>query len=321
MRSWVIRAGAAGLAVTLGPGATIAQPGTPPANAATASPPAVAATVNGETIPLDQVDALIKTKFTFAPLTAGQTRQVRVELTAELVDDLLLKQFLRQHGPKVDPAEIDKQLQAFIASLTRQGKTFADFLKETNQTEASVRESWTTLQQLNRYVKEHVSDEQLKQYYAANRDYFDRVEVRVSHIVIRVGSNTPEAEKARAREKLQSLRADVAAGKLDFSAAAKKHSQCPSSPQGGDIGYILRKGMLVDEGFCKAAFSLKVGEVSEVVQSDYGLHLIKVTDRKAGTPSTFEKCVEDVRDTFVDDFRTQLVAKLRKEAKVQITVP
>jgi peptidyl-prolyl cis-trans isomerase C len=283
--------------------------------------PGIAATVNGEPIPLDRVDAFIKDKLAVTPVTAAQARQLRTEVVNDLIDDLLLKQFLAKNAPKVEPAEIDRHLAAFTASLTRRGKTFAAFLKETNQTEVTVRESWATLLQLNGYVKQHVPDEQLKAYHAANKDYFDRVEVRVSHVVVRVGPTTPPTEKALAKEKLQRLRAEIAAGKLDFAAAAKKHSQCPSAPQGGDLGYILRKDTLVDEAVGKAAFALKPGAVSEVVETTFGLHLITVTDRKPGTPVAFETCVEEVRDAFAEDFRTELVGKLRKQAQVQVTVP
>jgi len=290
-------------------------PGQPPAK------PGVAATVNGEAIPLDAVDAFIAGKLSLPPLTPAQRRQLRHEVAADMVDDLLVKQFLRRHGPKIDPAELDGYFKAFTASLARRGKTFADYLKETAQTEAAVCDTWTTLLQLNGYVKQHVPDAQLKTYYLANKDHFDRVEVKVSHIVVRVGPSAPATEKAAAREKLRALRGDIAAGKLDFAAAAKKYSQSASAAAGGDLGYIPRKGGLVDEAFAKAAFSLKVGEVCDVVESDDGLHLIEITDRKAGTPSTFEACVDDVRDAFAEDFRAELVAKLRKEARVQITLP
>jgi peptidyl-prolyl cis-trans isomerase C len=90
---------------------------------------------------------------------------------------------------------------------------------------------------------------------------------------------------------------------------------------GGDIGFIFRKGGLVDETFARSAFALKTGEISGVVETEFGLHLIQVTDRKPGTPSTFEKAVTDVLDTYSDDFRAELIAKLRKESQIQITVP
>ena len=74
-----------------------------------------------------------------------------------------------------------------------------------------------------------------------------------------------------------------------------KNSQCPSAPRGGDLDFIARKWM-VEEPFAKAAFAMKVGDLSDIVTTDYGLHLILVTDRKAGTPTTFEQVADEVRE-------------------------
>ena len=291
--------------------------------AALAQPPdaGVAATVNGDKITLAEVDAVLKQTLPLTPLTAAQRRQMRVEVLSDMVDDLLVRQFLRKNGPKVDPAEIDAQLKAFGEKLQKDGKTLAEWFKETGQTEAQVRESWTTAMQLTGYVKAAATDEQLKAYFAANKDHFDRVEVKVRHIVVRVGKTATAAERAGAKEKLEAVRAEVAVGKLDFAAAAKKHSHCPTAPTGGDIGYIARKGGLVDEAFAKAAFALKPGDLSGVVETEFGLHVVQVTDRKPGVPSTYEKSATDVLDSYADDFRADLIAKLRKQGQIQITVP
>lgn len=283
--------------------------------------PGVAATVNGEEIRLAQVDAFIKAKLAVIPVTDVQLQQLRSEVLSTQIDDLVLKQFLAKQGPKVEPTELEAQLVAFADSLGRKGKTLAGFLKETQQTEAELREAWTLSLQLDGHVKKTATDEQLKQYYVANKDYFDRVEVKASHIMLRVGPKSLPIEKATAKEKLQALKADILAGKVGFAAAAKKHSQCPSAAEGGDLGFIPRKGGLMDEAFSKAAFALKAGDISGVVESDFGLHLIRVSERKAGTPSRFEKCLDEVREAFTDDFRIELIAKLRKEASVQISLP
>ncbi|MDY3554105.1 peptidylprolyl isomerase [Gemmata sp. JC717] len=303
------------LSLTLLAGSTLALAQPPAAN------PNLAATVNGEQITLAEVDALLKTTLPLTPLTAAQKRQMRVEVLADMVDDVLLRQFLRKNGPKVDPAEIDAQLKAFGEKLKAEGKTLADFYKETGQTEAQVKEAWITAMQLTGYVKSNATEEQLKAYFAANKDHFDRVEVKVRHVVLRAGKSASPAERAAAKEKLEAIRADIAGGKLDFADAAKKHSHCPSGPTGGDIGVIYRKGGIVDEAFAKAAFALKPGELSGVVETDFGYHLIQVTERKPGTPTTYDKSATDVLDTYSDEFRADLIAKLRKQGQIQITVP
>jgi peptidyl-prolyl cis-trans isomerase C len=294
------------------------------AGAATGQVPAtgkVAATVNGEAIPLERVDAFIRSRFPGTPLTASQLRAVRTQVTADLVDDLLVRQFLHQHGPKVEPAELDRHLAAFADGLQSKGQTLAGFLKDTRQTEAALRETWADLLALQGYVRAHTPDTQLQKYFEANRDVFDGVEVKAAHVLIRVPSAASAVDRAVARERLQALRTDVATGKLDFAAAAKKHSQCPSAARGGDLGMIPRKGGLQDDAFAKAAFALKVGELSEVVETPAGYHVIRVTARTPGTPAAFERCIEDVRDAFADDFRADLLTRLRREGQVQVTVP
>ncbi len=67
--------------------------------------------------------------------------------------------------------------------------------------------------------------------------------------------------------------------------------------------------------------ALKVGELSPVVETSVGFHLIRVSARTPGTPAAFDRCVEDVRDAYADDFRAGLLPRLRREGQVQLTVP
>jgi parvulin-like peptidyl-prolyl isomerase len=288
-----------------------------------AEPPQnVAATVNGEVVRLDEVDAVLKRHSPIdAPLTTAQAKQLRAEILDDLIDERLLAQFLKQHGPKVPPADIDKYMQGLTAGLKKQKKTLADHLKETGQTEPQVRETWTRVLQLQRMIDQQATPDVLKKYFEANREFFEGVTVRASHVVVRLGPAATPADRAAATEKLKQIRADILAGKIDFPTAAKKHSVCPSARDGGDLGFIARKDTVVDEAFAAAAFSLKKGEMSDVVETEMGLHLIAAMDRKPGMPTAFEKVADQVRDVYTDEVRQSLVAKLRKDATVQITLP
>ena len=289
---------------------------TPPKN-----PPQVAATVNGEVIRLDQVDAVVRRTPVRGPLTDGQARRLRREVVEDMIDDLLLRQFLRQHGPKVEPAEVEKHFRGLAATLQRQGKTLADFYRETGQTEAQVRDTWATMFQFQKYADQQAKDADLRKYFEANRDFFDGTTVRVSHIVIRVSPSAPAGERITAREKLNAIRADLLAEKITFADAAKKYSICPTAPKGGELGVIGRRDGVVDEAVAQAAFALKVGEVSQPVETDYGVHLVRVAERKAGKPVTFEKASDLVRECHAGDVRQSLVAVLRQKATIQVTIP
>jgi peptidyl-prolyl cis-trans isomerase C len=291
--------------------------------AATDAPPAegVAATVNGQPIPLADLDAAVAADLRNVPVTPAQRRQLRAVVLDDFIDDLLVKQFLAKSGVKADPAEVDAQVKVLTDRLAKENRTLAAYLKDRGQTEAQLRDAYQTQIQFAAHVKEQVTDDQLKAYHAAHRDHFDKVEVRLSHVMLRVPKGAPAAARAAVREKLQVVRADVAAGHLDFAAAAKRFSQCPSAKSGGDLGFVPRRGLPEDEPIARAAFALKVGELSAVVESDYGFHLLLVTDRKPGTPSVLEKSAFEVLEAYTDDYRLDLVKKLRKEAQIKVTLP
>jgi peptidyl-prolyl cis-trans isomerase C len=242
------------------------------------------------------------------------------EALTMLIDDQLMRDFLRKKGPATDQQEVNRQMTELVEGLKKDKKSLEDFLKEQNQTEAQLRADITGWLQWNAFVKQQVTDAELKKYYDESKDFFDRVVVRASHIVLRVSPNASEDERKAVKAKLQGWRQEITEGKVDFVKAAKDHSQCTSAPNGGDIGFFPRK-LAVEEPFAKAAFALKVGDISDVVQTDFGYHLIKVTDRKAGTPSEFNKIKEEVRELFVEELRVLILAEQRQTAKVEVNLP
>jgi peptidyl-prolyl cis-trans isomerase C len=281
----------------------------------------VVATINGETIKLDEVDALLRLRPSVIPVPAAHQRQMKLEVLSGLIDELLLRQYFKQHGPALPPSAIEPQLATLKAGLAKANLTFEQYLRDNHQTEAQLRQQMLTLTQLSKLAESKCSDAELEKYYVANKDYFDKVTVRASHIVIRVGPSATEAERLAAKQKLLTLRADLLANKVDFTTAVRTVSQCPSSARGGDVGTFTRKWMDLDEAFVQAAFALKVDELSDVVATDFGLHLIKVTERNAGTPSSFDKCKEEVRESWIEDFRQTLLGQIRRSAQIEITLP
>jgi parvulin-like peptidyl-prolyl isomerase len=280
-----------------------------------------AAVVDGTAITLAEVEAVLKQAGpTATPLTEAQRKQMQVEAVGMLIDDLLMEKFLAKSALRIDPADINKKLAELENSLRQQGKTLADFYKESGQNEAQLRTNILNMLRWAAYVKEHLTEPDIKRYYDENRDFFDRVAIRASHIVLRVSASASEGERQQLRARLQALRQEIVSGKIDFAEAAKKYSQCTSAPGGGDVGYFPRK-LAVEESFAKAAFGLKVDEVSDVVETDYGMHLIKVTDRKPGQPSDYNKIKDEVRELCVEEMRTAVLAQQRKAARIEINLP
>jgi peptidyl-prolyl cis-trans isomerase C len=283
-----------------------------------------AAVVNGETISLAEVDAVLKSGKTppIVPVSTSRQRQDRFEALAMLIDNLLLQQYLRKNAPPADAGEIARHIAELQAALQKDNKKLADYLNENGMTAAQLRTQVTNALQWRDYVKIHVSDADIEKYYQANKDFFDGVQVRASHILIRVPLTGSDADVEAARARLQAIRQEIEAGKITFADAAMKYSQCPSAPAGGDLGYFPRK-FFIDEEFAKAAFTpqLKLGEMIGLVRTEMGWHLIKLTDRKAGTPSEFAKLKENVRDVLLTELRINLVAQQRKQARIEINLP
>jgi parvulin-like peptidyl-prolyl isomerase len=291
-----------------------------PANA----PDKPAALVNGEAISLAEVDAVLKlgTSPSAVPVSESRRRQDRFEALAMLIDNLLLQQYLRKNAQPADPGEIARHIAELQAALQKDNKKLADYLNENGMTEPQLRTQVTNALQWRDYIKVHVSDADIEKYYHESKDFFDGVQVRASHILIRVPLTGSDADVEAARAKLQAIRQDIEAGKIQFADAAMKHSQCPSAPAGGDLGYFPRK-FFIDEEFAKAAFTpqLKIGEMIGLVRTEMGWHLIKLTDRKAGTPSEFVKIKDNVRDVYLTELRINLIAQQRKQARIEINLP
>jgi peptidyl-prolyl cis-trans isomerase C len=319
-RTWVAR-GLAGAALAWLAGEGVPAHGQQPAPvAASATATKPAAVVNGEPISMAELEAVLKQ----APMAVEMPEQVRVQMRrhalAMLIDDTLMQQFIKANCPQVSKAEVDRKLVEMDADLKKENKSVEAFCKENGQTVEQLREGLTWMLRWTAWAKDKVSEADVQRFYEAYKDYFDGTTVRASHIAIRLPENASEADQARARARLTELRAQITAGKIDFATAAKTHSQCESSSSGGDLGFLARKTM-VEEPFAKAAFALQPGQVSDVVQTGFGLHLIKVTDRKPGQPSDFAKIKDQVRDLYTEEYRLTILAQQRKAAKLEINIP
>ncbi|MGB6100798.1 MAG: SurA N-terminal domain-containing protein [Comamonas sp.] len=146
-----------------------------------------------------------------------------------------------------------------------------------------------------------VSEDDLRTYYKENQDRLaGKEERRASHILINAPKDEPAAEREKARQKAQELLAQVRKDPSSFAELAKKSSQDPgSAPQGGDLGFFARDAMV--KPFADAVFAMKKGDISDVVETDFGYHIIKLTDVKAPKVPSF------------DEVRPKLEAELRQQ--------
>jgi parvulin-like peptidyl-prolyl isomerase len=307
---WALAVGVAGLVAAAGPAR------------AQDSPKTVVATVNGRTVTLGEVETVLKARnMRSAEMPPDSRKRMQYEVACLLVDGILWEQYLQKNGPRIDPAEINKHMDELEREVKKNGKTMQDYYKDSGQSESSVRAGITSILQWEAIARKKLSDADVKRYYDENKDFFDMVKVRASAIMLRVPANAPEADRQAARDKLQAIRANVVAGTIEFAEAARRYSQDVTAQEGGDLGLFPRK-MVYEEGISKTAFALPVGAVSDVVQCEYGMYLIKVVDRKPPEkPSEFEKIKDDVRELCTAELQLAVMSELRKTAKVQFTLP
>ena len=268
----------------------------------------VAATVNGEAIRLADVDAMLARFKPAGLLTGAQTKQLREAVLDELIDESLVKHYLAKHGPAADPQDVDKHMAALAAAQKQQGKTLADFTRETGLTETRLRESFDTAIRFQKMIDARTSDAEYQAYFEKNRDHFEGTTVTIAHILNNPESKT-ESGIAAATETLRLLRADILAGRISFADAAKKHSLSVSAKAGGVLGTIGRRDGQVDEAIAAAAFALPVNGISEPVVTRQGIHLIRVQKRTPGQAATYEKNRDAVKEAYADDARARLAVQ------------
>jgi peptidyl-prolyl cis-trans isomerase D len=150
-----------------------------------------------------------------------------------------------------------------------------------------------------------VSDADIKQYYEQNaRRYASEEQRRASHILIAVKNDAPDADKAAAKQKAEALLAQVRKTPSDFARLAKENSQDPgSAAKGGDLNFF-GKGMMV-KPFDDVAFKLKKGEISDLVQTDFGFHIIMLTDSK----NAASRPLSEVKNEITAEIKRQMLSK------------
>jgi len=167
----------------------------------------------------------------------------------------------------------------------------------------------------------HVPDpteEEVSSFYEAHKvEYVEPEQVLCQHILVKVEEKDLPEVKSAALEKISAIRARIVAGS-DFADEAKRNSDCPSGAEGGSLGWFGR-GMMVPE-FDKVAFEMKKGEVSNVVTTQFGYHIIYKADAKGGTRQTLVDVHDQIKDLLRHESRGRamdaFVAELRGQAKI-----
>ena len=249
--------------------------------------------------------------------------QVREAILENLIARELLYQESKKKGFTGSEDEVKQQLGTLKARFPNEAE-FQTALAKMNISEADLRsqiQQDITIRQFIRdtFVQEvTISDNEVKAYYDNNPDLFTKPEqVRASHILIKVEPQADKTQKARARKTLNTVQQKLQTGE-DFGALAKEFSQGPSSSKEGDLGFFSRGQMV--KPFEDVAFAMKVGAVSNIVETRFGYHLIKVTDKQPETKLAYvdvkERLEQHLKQQKVQQEISAYVDKLKVDAKV-----
>jgi parvulin-like peptidyl-prolyl isomerase len=280
----------------------------------------VVATVNGEPIIRDELYRILEATGTPPGASINEDRSIYQMTVDQLVNRLLLKQYLKKQAAlAVTEAEIDKEFATFAEQFKKDGQDVNVVLASHGVTVAQVRDEMGTVIRYRKYIEAVANDANLKKFVADNKDVFNRTQVKASHILLLLEPTATAADKEKAKAKLLAIKQEIESKKITFADAANTYSEDESnkkSPRGGDLGYFERKGII--EPFALAAFAIKPGSISNVVETPYGMHLIQVTDRKEGTPIKFEENKLLIRNEYAADLHERIIASQKKTAKIKI---
>jgi peptidyl-prolyl cis-trans isomerase C len=311
------------------PGAA-AVPTAEPPKPVPAQLPDVVARVNGDPITKADFERALKTIEGRAggPVPAERRNEIYRGLLDQLVGLRLLSQEVKARNVSIPDAEVDKRI-AEIAKQFQSEDVFKQMLAAQQVTidkfRADQRQDLAINKMLGDALKDKVTatPEQIDEFYKQNPQRFQQGErVRASHILVAVPQTADAPTKAKARAKAEGLLKKIKAGE-DFAALAKQNSEDPGSAiQGGDLGYF-QPGQMVGP-FNEVAFKLAPGAVSDVVETQFGFHIIKVAEKQVARTVPLDE-VRPQLTQFLENQNRQretqaFVAGLRAKGKIEILI-
>jgi len=291
----------------------------------------VVARVNGRPILRRDFDLSIQIQFRGRrPTNVGlkELQAVREKVLERLIENELLYQKALKAEGSVSDKDVDAEYRKMKESFPSAGD-FSSALQENGVSEADFKDQLRRTLVVTRFVEREIvgsvtiADEDAKRYYDQNPTEVTRPEaVRLRQIVVRVTPGAPDEERATARQKIEAILKEIRAGG-DFADLARKYSEGPEAPKGGDAGLLVKgKGPPAIE---RVAFTLQPGQTSDVIESRRGFHIIQIVEKRPEGPIPFEKAKEKIRVRLAarerrDKIRTY-VDQLKEHARVERSLP
>jgi len=249
---------------------------------------------------------------------------LKQQAVANLVNRALLTEAAKNENIAISDDQVDAKYEEIRANFPDE-ETFIAQLSRSNMTVDEFRVEVERGMKLEELVNIKTADitaptaEEAKEFYASNSDRFTTPErVRASHILITVAETDTEITREQKKAKIDDLHAQLVAG-ADMAALAMANSDCPSKDKGGDLGFF-GKGQMV-KPFEDAAYALDVGQISPVVETQFGYHVIKVTEKEEAGTTDFSEVEASIIDYLADmkkqDEMNTYMTSLRDVASIE----
>jgi peptidyl-prolyl cis-trans isomerase C len=287
------------------------------------------AEVNGVVISQEQFDKeleihLERVSRQGRQLADDQLSALKKDILEGLIEREILFQECQKTGIKIQDQAVDDQLAAIKKRFPSEAE-YNSALSAMKLTEADVKDQVARGLAIRELIDQQISgkieitDEESKAFYDRNLQLFKQPEqVKASHILIKVDAAATDAQKTEARQKIDAVRQKLKDGG-DFAELAKEYSEGPSNSRGGDLGYFKRGQMV--KPFDDAVFAMQPDEVSDIVETRFGYHIIKVYDKKPEQTLAYadvkDQLSQRLKQEKIEKEATKYIDQLKKDAKIQ----
>ena len=313
------------------PGAKEAAPKPAAAEGAKPMPaelPEVLARVNGEAVTKTEFNRLVKNlELGNGPIPADRRDEILRGALDQLITYTALLQEAKSRSISVSDAEVDGRLKQMQAQFPTE-EAFKKALTERNLTLERLKEDTRIDTVIGKMIEAEVAnqpavtDAKVREFYDQNPDKFKQDEsIRASHILIKVPEGADEATKQKARAEIDGVLKQAKSGG-DFAKLAQQHSADGSAAQGGDLGFFGRGQMV--PAFEQAAFALAPGEISDVVTTQFGYHIIKLTEKRPPATVAFEQVSDRIRQYLEQQQKQErartFIDAVKSKSKIEVLV-
>ncbi|MGM0381051.1 MAG: peptidylprolyl isomerase [bacterium] len=241
------------------------------------------------------------------------------QVARQKIDRLLLLEAAQDEGIEISGEDAEKFMEEQFENKQEREKALKQMGISQEDAEDEVREMLIIQEYMDKEIGEiDISEEEAREFFEQNRNQYQKQpQVRARHIL---KETEGENESSEMRKELEEIKGKIEAGEAEFSEMAMQHSDDPSAESGGDLGFFTRKQMV--KPFAEAAFDMEPGEIKGPVETQFGLHLIKVEEVKEGENVDFKDVRNEVQQQLKQQQNEakaqQVVQQLREETDVEV---